>query len=96
MQLTSEYLVVAGVAEHAAEPFELSAQVLGCGLGEDLGERLQRAAQPPDGDAHLVHGVRLVAADRKVKRAKPARLGTQVGEHHLAGRRVPGEPSAMS
>ena len=95
VQVVGEHLVVAGGAEHAAEPLQLRAQVLSLRLGHDPGERLQRAAQPPDRDAHLVHGVRLVAADRQVKGAEPGRLGVEVGEHHLAGRRVPGEPPAV-
>ncbi len=87
-----EHFGVAGVAEYAAEPLQLRAQELGVRLGHDAGERLQRAAQPPHRDAHLVHGIRLVAADRQVKEAEPGRLSVEVGEHHLAGRRVPGEP----
>ena len=87
VQLAGEHLGVAGGAEHAAEPLELLAQVLGVlAAGKIPVNDWRRAAQPPDRDPHLVHGVRLVAADRQVEGAEPGRLGAEVGEHHLAGR----------
>jgi hypothetical protein len=92
-QVRAENLVVTHLAKHLAEPLQLGAQVLCRGPGQDRRIGLQRAAQPPGRHAHLVHGVRGVLADERVKRPEPGGLRADVSHHHVASRRTAGEPA---
>ena len=62
---------------------------------EQGSEGLQRAAQPPGGDPHLVHRVRLVPADQRVVVLYRVGLRAQVGEHDLRRGGVPAQPARL-
>jgi len=57
---------VACPPERGREPLQLRAQWPGRVRLDDGAESLQRAADPPGGNPHLVHGVWLIAADQRV------------------------------
>ena len=65
------------------------------GLGRIPDERLQRAAQPPGSDAHLVHGVRASRGEPPGQGPELGGLGAEVSHHHVASRRAAGEPRAL-
>ena len=74
-----------------AEPAQLITQVPGVGRAHDGPERLQRAAQPAGGDAHLVYRVGLVAPDHRVEGHQLGRLLLDVGHDHVGrGAAAPG------
>ena len=87
-QTLGEYLGVARLAEHVAEPYELAAEPIRPGAVDDLPERPERAAEPAGGHPHLVHRAGLVQAHHRVERREPVDLCPQVGQHDMAGRCV--------
>ena len=66
-------------------PSHLSSSWSVLGPLDDRLERLQRAAQPPGGDAHLVHGVLLRPPDPGILREQGGDLGGEVVDDDLAG-----------
>ena len=81
-------LRVPGGPQLAGQPLELVAQRADDVGGEQRLERGQRAAQPPGGHPHLVHGVGGVQAHRQVLRLDLLHLLPDVGEQDLARRRL--------
>jgi hypothetical protein len=86
-----QHLGVAGRTKHATEPPEVGGQPRGGVMAQNAPERTERGAQTPAGDPHLVHGGGLVQAHQRVQRHQRAGVRAQVGQHHLARGRRPGE-----
>ena len=94
MQRRLEHLGVPRRTEDVGQPLQLGPQRPGVRAGVRAGirpsqhrrEGLQRAAQPPGGDPHVVHRLRLVPAHPGVGGLHLGDLIRGVGQDHLAGR----------